>query len=192
MLGERGVEGDDVGAGQELVELDLLDVEVARTGLGEVGVVGDDPHLQPLRAVGDDRADIAAADQAQGLAHELDAHEAGLLPFAGPGRAVGRGDLAAQGQHQRDRVLGRGDRVAEGRVHHHDPALGGGVDVDIVDADPGAADDLEAGGYGQHLGRDLGRGAHGEPVIVADNGDQLVLLQAGADLGLDPALGEDA
>ena len=35
--------------------------------------------------------------------------------------------------------------LPNGRVHHHDALRRGGGDVDIVDADPGAADDLEVG-----------------------------------------------
>jgi hypothetical protein len=34
----------------------------------------------------------------------------------------------------------RRDGVAVRRVHHHDAARGGGFDVDVVDADAGAAD----------------------------------------------------
>ena len=99
--------------------------------------------LRPERPVGDDRADIAAADDAERLVEELDAHEAVLLPLAGMGRGVGFGDLAGERHHQRDRMLGGGDGIAEGRVHDDDAARGGGRDVDIVDADAGAADDLE-------------------------------------------------
>ena len=69
-----------------VVELDLLDAEVERALLGQERVVGEHPHLQPDRAVGDDRADIAAADQAERLAGQLDAHEAVLFPLAGLGR----------------------------------------------------------------------------------------------------------
>ena len=142
MLGERGVERDEVGAGQERLEVHLLDAQVARALGREERVVGHHPHLQALGAVGDDRPDIAAADQTEDLAHELDAHEPVLFPFAGTGRAVGGRDLTGQGQHQGDRVLGRGDRVAERRVHHDDAALGRRLHVDIVDADPCPADDL--------------------------------------------------
>ena len=53
------------------------------------------------------------------------------------------GNLAGQRQHQRDGVLGGGDRIAERRVHHDDAARGGGGNVDIVDADAGAADHLQ-------------------------------------------------
>jgi len=40
-------------------------------------------------------------------------------------------------------VLGGGDVVAGGGVHHHHALLGRRVDVDVVDADAGAADRLE-------------------------------------------------
>jgi hypothetical protein len=39
-------------------------------------------------------------------------------------------------------MLGRGDGVAEGRVHHDDALGGGGLHVDVVDADL-PADDFE-------------------------------------------------
>ena len=45
--------------------------------------------FRPTPRVGDDRADIAAADDAERLAGDLDAHEAVLLPLAGLRRGVG-------------------------------------------------------------------------------------------------------
>ena len=149
--------------------------------------------FRPMRAVGDDRADIAAADDAERLAGELDAHEAVLLPLAGLGRGVGLRDLAGQREHQGDGVLGGGDRVAEGRVHHDDALGGRGRDVDIVDADAGAADDLQVLGRGENLRRHLGGRADGEAVIVADDLEQLVLVLAeiGLEVDLDAAVLED-
>ena len=41
-------------------------------------------------------------------------------------------------------MLGGGDRIAERRVHHDHAARRGGGNVDIVDADPGAADDFQS------------------------------------------------
>ena len=120
LLGERRVQGDEIGAPEQLVELDLLDAEIGRPLGRQERIEGDHLHLQPVRAVGDDRADIAAADDAERLAGDLDAHEAVLLPLAGLGRGVGRGNLAGKRKHQRDRVLGGGDRIAERRVHHDD------------------------------------------------------------------------
>ena len=48
------------------------------------------------------------------------------------------------------------------------------LDIDVVDPDPGAADNLEPFGAGEKAAGDLGSRAHGEPVIAADAGLQLV------------------
>ena len=144
-----------------------------------------------MRARGDDRADVAAADDAERLAGQLDAHEAVLFPFARLGRGVGRRDLAGEREHQRDGMLGGGDRIAEGRVHHDDAARRRGGNVDVVDADAGAADDLQLRRALEQLGGDLGRGADRQAVIVADDLGELVLVEPGLDVDLDPALLED-
>jgi hypothetical protein len=140
-----------------VVELDLLDAHFDRALRRQERIEGDDLHLQAERAVGDDASRYCRADQAERLAGDFDAHEAVLLPLAGLGRGVGGGDLAREREHQRDGVLGRGDRIAERRVHH-DHALGRrGRNVDIVDADAGAADDLQVGRGGEDFLRHLGR-----------------------------------
>ena len=54
LVGERGVQRDEVAAGEQLVELDLLDADILGALGGEEGIVGDDLHLEPERAVGDD------------------------------------------------------------------------------------------------------------------------------------------
>ena len=149
--------------------------------------------FRPTPRVADDRADIAAADDAERLAGDLDAHEAVLLPLAGLRRGVGLGQLAGHGEHHGDGVLGGGDRIAERRVHHDDAAPRGGGNIDIVDADAGAADDLEIGRGGDQLFGDLGRRADGEAVILADDFEQLVLVLAevGQIIDLDAAILED-
>ncbi len=131
-----------------------------------------------MRAVGDDRADIAAADDAQRLAGDLDAHEAVLLPLAGLGGGVGLRNLPRQREHQRDGVLGGGDRIAERRVHHDHALGGGGRDVDVVDADAGAADHLEVLGLLQELGGDLGGRADGEAVEARRSASASLSLSA--------------
>ena len=108
--------------------------------------------------------------------------------------ASAAGIWRATREHHGDGVLGGGDGIAEGRVHHDDAALGGGRHVDIVDADAGAADDLAACVRGgEHLLGDLGGRADGEAVIVADDGEQLLLVLAeiGQVVDLDAALLED-
>ena len=53
------------------------------------------------------------------------------------------------------------------------PGLRGGGDVDVVEADTGAGDDLEALGGGERLGVDLGRAADQDRVDVGEGGQQL-------------------
>jgi hypothetical protein len=193
LLGQRRMQGDEVGPFEKLVESDLVDAELHGPLFGKVGIVGDDAHLQPDGALGDDRADITAADDAERLGGDLDAHEAVLLPLAGLGRDVGGGNLAGNREHHGDGVLGRRDGIAEGRVHHDDAALGGDRHVDIIDADAGATDDAQLRGRRQHLLGHLGGGADGEPVIVADGREQLLLVLAeiGQVVDLDAAHLED-
>ena len=99
LLRHRHVQRDDVGAAQQVVQLHLLDAEFERALRRQERIVGDDPHPQADGAVGDDRADIAAADHAERLGGELDAHEAVLLPLAGLRGGVGLRDLAREREH---------------------------------------------------------------------------------------------
>ncbi len=187
------VQRDEVGAAQKFVQLDLLDAEIDRALGREIRIVGDDLHLQPDSAVGDDRADIAAADDAERLAEDFDAEKFVLLPLAGAGRGVGFGNLPGERQHQRDGVLGGGDRIAERCVHHDDAARGCGGNVDIVDADAGAADHFQVLGVFQDLRRHLGGGADGEAVEAADQFGELLLILAerGLEIDLDAAILEN-
>ena len=125
------------------------------------------------------------------LAGEFDAHEAVLFPLAGVGRGVRGGDFAGEREHQRDRVFGRRDRVAVRRVHDDDAAGGGGVDVDVVDADAGAADDFQMRRGAEQVGGDFRRRADRQAVIAADDRFQFVLREAGLHVDVDAAVFED-
>src|SRR5690606_32795817 len=124
-------------------------------------------------------------DQAQRLGIELDADEAVLLPASGLGRRVGRRDRAGGGQHQRDRMLGRRDRVAERRVHDNDALRRRGGNVDVVDADAGAPDNLQALRRGDDAGRDLGGRTYREALVITDDFEQLLGREAGLRVDLD-------
>ena len=69
-----------------------------------------------------------------------------------------------------------------GRVDHQHAARGGGVDVDVVQADAGPGDDLQLGRGGQHLGVHGGRRAHQQRVGLGHRGQQLFPVGA-----VDPA-----
>src|SRR5207253_9556722 len=73
----------------------------------------------------------------------------------------------------------------------HHAGGGGAGDVDIVDADPGPADHLQVLGRGQHVLVDLGRRADRQPVILADDLQQVVLGKPGLDVRGDAAVAED-
>ena len=88
-------------------------------------------------------------------------------------------------------MLGGRDRIAERRVHHDHAAGGRGWNVDVVDADARAADDLEFRRALEQLGGDFGVGANGEPVIVANDLGELLFVETRFDVDLDAALLED-
>ena len=93
-------------------------------------------------------------------------------------RGVRGRDVARGGEHQRDGQLGGGDDVGGRRVDDHDAGLGGRLDVDVVEADARAGDDLEPAGCRQRLGVDLGGGAHQDRVGVGDRRQQLAAVGA--------------
>ena len=148
--------------------VDALDAELAKALGGDELVEGDHVHVEGLGALGDELADAAEADHAQRLAIELVAAVARTRPFAADERPVCLGHVSKQRQGQRQRVLGRRDRVRLWRVGDDDSALGGGRDIDVVDACAGAADRLHAIGARDQLGGQLGRRADQDRVELAD------------------------
>ena len=75
---------------------------------------------------------------------QLDAAVALPLPAALLQRGVRLRDVAGERDEQPDRVLGRGDDGRLGRVRDDDAAARRRLDVDVVDADAGAPDHLQA------------------------------------------------
>jgi len=74
-------------------------------------------------------------------------------------------DAPSLGEQQSHRLLGRADDVGLGRVHDHHPPSCGGLDVDVIEPDAGARDDLQIGGSCEHLAGDL-RGAADDQCVV--------------------------
>ena len=149
-LGGLGqVHRDDVAGAQQLVEPDEADAHLRGAAGGDERVVGDDVHAERRQPLGDQRADAAEADDAGGLLVELDAGVPAALPLPLLERRVGRRDVAGGGEQQADGELGGADDVGLRRVDDHDAGLGRRLDVDVVQADAGAGDDLEAAGGGE-------------------------------------------
>jgi hypothetical protein len=63
-----------------------------------------------------------------------------------------------------------------------DAALRGRLDVDIVDADAGAADHAQVVGAADQLSGQLGRGADEDPVVAADALGELLVGPVDADV----------
>jgi hypothetical protein len=182
LVGQRRVAGDEVGAGEELVQVDQLHAEPRRRLAADERVVAQHLHLEAARAVGGDAADVAESDDAEGLAHDLGAAELGLLPLAALHRGGRLRDVAGQREQEAQRVLGGGHRVAAGRVLHDDAAPRGGRDVDVVDADAGPADDLEPLAGLDHVGGDLAARTDQEAVELADDRLEVAGRQSEADV----------
>ena len=118
------------------------------------------------------------------LAPHLVALELRAVPGATLERGVGVGDVAGEREHEADGVLGGGDRVAERRVDDDDAARGGRFEVDVVDADAGAADGAKLLAGGEYPGGHLGFAADDQRVVRGDDAQELVRRQAGADIDL--------
>ena len=163
---------------QQFVERQQFDAELRGAGGRHVRVVGHDVRAERGEPLGDELPDPAEPHHADGLAVDLGARERRPLPGVFAQRRVGRRDLARGGQHQRQRVLGGAVDVRRRRVDHQHAAGGGGVDVDVVQADTCARDDLQFGRGGQHLGVDGGRGADQQRVGLGHGGQQLFAVGA--------------
>ena len=186
LRGLRQVQREEVGGGEDVVgRRGLLGAELPEALGGDERVVGDDAHAERLGADRDELADAAEAEDAEGLALDLGAAELAALPLAAGERGVRLRDVAGQREHQRDGVLGGRDRVGLGRVGDDDALLGRGRDVDVVDADAGAADDLQVVGAVDRLGVQLGRGADQDAVVVADAVQQLLAGPVGAQVDVE-------
>ena len=84
-------------------------------------------------------------------------------------------DVAGEREEERDRVLGSGVDGRLGGVRDDDPAAGRGLDVDVVDADACASDDLEAFRLLDESRVDRRRRADDDRVVVADDRGEIRL-----------------
>ena len=170
-------------------KVDLLHVQLLEPGVGDVGVVGDHPHLKAAGPLGDQPADAAQADDAQGLAVELAALELLAAPLAALDEAVGPDDVAAAGQHEAHGVLGGRHHVALGGVADDDALLRGVGHVDVVQARARPAHDAHVGGRVEEVLVDEGLAADDDAVVFRDDGKELFLAEAVLDVHL-AVLGE--
>ena len=161
------MDGDEIGFGQDLFQCAGLDAHAGDIFRRDERIEADHAHHQSGGAFGDDAADVAEADDADGLVAELDADKFIALPLAALERGRRLGNMARHGHHQRNGMLAGGNVVAAGGVHDDDTALGSGVGVDVFIAHAGAANDLQIGCRFDQLGGDLGAAADHPAVVDA-------------------------
>ncbi|GGU50145.1 hypothetical protein GCM10010211_13030 [Streptomyces albospinus] len=186
LRGDPGVQRDDAGAGEEVVEGDLLG-DAGQCFGAHVGVVDEDAGAHGVQDLGDAAADGAEADQADGGAVDLDAAVVVVVVVAAPDAAaqvgVGVADAAGGGQQQGEGVFGGGGGVAAGGVADGDAVPGGGFEVGVDRAAAAGAEELEVGAVGEDaLGE---RAVFGDADLDALEGLDHLVLGAGRldDLG---------
>ena len=130
---------DEVRLSEDLVERAGLDAHARDVFGGDEWIEADHFHSQARRPLGDDAADIAKADDADGFVAHLDADEFIAVPLAAFERGDGLRDMARQSHHESDGMLAGGDVVAAGSVHDDDAFFRRRIGVDVFITDAGAA-----------------------------------------------------
>ena len=173
---------------QELSQADQPRTGLSRLLLGQVRIAGDDAHLESGGASSDRLADLAQADDAEGLAAQLPAGVPAAIPLPLAHRRVGAGHVAEQGQHQCHGVLRGGNGVASRCVDDHHPGAGGRIDLDPIDPHARDADDAQPRGCGgEQLGVDAGLRADDERVPATSlrkEAEHLVATEPEPDIGV--------
>lgn len=136
------MQADDVALGEQAVEVAVL--AVLLEGRGGEGVVGEDVAAEALHDAGGGEADLADAEDADGLAVEGAAEQAVEGEVALADAVVGPVGVAVEGLDQGDGELGDGLGGVGGHVGDHDAVAAGRVEVDIVEAGAAQQDGLDA------------------------------------------------
>ncbi len=150
-----GVEGEDVGGGEEFVAGDGGRAPSAIGGDVEEVVV-DDAGADGGGDSGDARSDAAEAEDAEGEFVDLARGVQGGAEVLPCGEVDGFEESRARagvGEEEGEDELGDGVGVGVGGVDDADAASGAGGEVDVVETDAGAGDDAEVGGEGEEGGR---------------------------------------
>ncbi len=160
------MQADDVALRQEFMQAR------GRLGIAVTELVGviveDHPHAQRFREVGELRADIAVADDAERLAPHLVAVVGRFVPAPLMGGVGARDDPAQQDDDLADHEFGHAARIGERRVEHRNAAPARGVEVDLVGADAETSDRDQAVGGGENIGSDLGARTDAEQMHALD------------------------
>ncbi len=131
---QRAVDRHEVGGAQQVGQLHLLGAARRDLLFGQIGIAGEHAHAEEAaRELGDAAADVAEADDAEGLARHVVADEAATIEvLLAPHRAVDLDDALGEAQHHADDVLGHRFAVAARLVDHEHARLRAFLHVDGV------------------------------------------------------------
>ena len=154
VLGERAVERDDVGFAQEGVERNILHVVLRGEIIVGKEVVAKDTHAKTLQDFDEDLGYLARADDTDGLATEVKAHETlqGEIAIARARRSPSQ--VAVEGKDKSEGELGNGMGRVGRYADYANARLGCRGEVHIVVTR--AAEGYEAHSEPSHLGNDIG------------------------------------
>ena len=133
-LVERTVDRHEIGAPQELVELDLHRAAFRHRALVEIGIAGDHLHAEKTATeLGHPAPDIAEPDDADGAASHIGAGE---LPAVAHGPAaqgvMGLDDPLGEHQQHGEHMRRHGFRIAAGLIDHEHAGARAVLQVDGV------------------------------------------------------------
>ena len=175
-LGQRRMNRDVIGFGEQRIQIDKLNANLMRTLFGDIGIVANGGHFHSLHTFGNAAANAANADDAQRFALHLNAVEGFAVPFAFLNGLMRLRDVTRHSHQHSNSVLGSSHGVAFRSVEDNDAFGGSSRNIDIIYADACTADNLQAGGGFNNLFCHLRHAAGYEAVIVVDDLNQFVRL----------------
>ena len=153
-----------------------MHTQLGRSRWLNVGVVRDQVHTERGEALGNEDPDPAEPHNADGLVRYFDAGVLGALPLTTVQRGIRGHNVARAREQQSHRQFRGADDVGGGCVHHHDTRLGGGLDVDVVQSNARARDDLQALRGCDGFRVDLRRRTDQDGIDIRDRRNQLIAI----------------
>ena len=149
---ERQVNTDDVGLAEDVLPARLGSMVLPKNICSDVGIVGQDAHVEGLHPLVDFASDIAEAEQSDGFVGQAhDGVKEVIVPDPTVDRRNGLWDFAHYAQQHGQGMVGDFLDAVVGHVDHHDTVVSCCRHIDTVVADAVADDHLEFGECGKDL-----------------------------------------
>ena len=149
-----------------------------------VGIIAHQVHAEGAGALGHQTADAAQTEDGKRLLIQFAAAELAAGPLPSMHAGVGLGGVARAGEHEAHGLLSGRNDIGSGGIAHDDTGFGRSLDIDVVHAHAGTADDAQLRSRGDDLARDVRGGAHHKRIIVGDGLDKLIRRHLQLDIDL--------